>query len=120
MLIPSRGQRSQIYGCGRGVQGPACGEGDARLARDVAVRYVADDFFAVVLEECDVDDSGLSTELDIFDDEGCGPDLCASQELEVQREGVRLVLAGEGRVEVGGCYTLEDGGDEAAVRDYEG
>lgn len=62
---------------------------------------VADDFFARVLGQGDVDDGGLAAELDVFDGEVGGTDLRAAQEFEVQGYGVGLVLGAEGGGEVG-------------------
>lgn len=68
----------------------------------VRLGYVADDFFAGAgLREGDVDDGGLAAEFDVFDCDGYGAGLCAAEEVDVQGEGVGLVLLREGGVEVG-------------------
>lgn len=60
-------------------------------------------FFTVVLRECDVDDTGLTSKLDILNIEGDWASLRSSKEVEVKGDCVWLVLLGEG-----GCKVLLD------------
>lgn len=81
------------------------------------MRERADDFFAVGLAERNADDGGLPAELEVLDCEVGGAGLCAAEEVEVEGDGVGLVLGGEGEGEVLLGDEEEGGGYVAAVGD---
>ena len=102
------------------MQGPFRGEGHAGFGVQVGLREGADDFFARGLRERDGDDGGLAAEFGVADCEEGGAGLGAAEEGEVQGDGVRLVLGGEGAAEVGFGDLEEEGGYVAAVGDWKG
>jgi hypothetical protein len=82
-----------------------CGEGeevgeDGEAEEAVGVEDLPNHFFTPVLMERDMDDGGLASELDIFDDQGGGADLGAAQKIEMEREGMGLTLFGKSRLEM--------------------
>ena len=65
-----------------------------------------------------MDYGGLATELGVDNLEGTWSCLCAAQEIDVEGEGVGLVLGCESCGEVKLCYCEEVTADDAAVRDW--
>lgn len=111
-------QSGEVDGGRGGVEDPVGGEGEAGFGVHVGVGDVADDFSAVVLAQGDVYGGGLPAEFGVVHGEVGGAGGGAAQEFEVQGYGVRLVLRGEGGGEVGADDVEEDGGHEAAVRNW--
>ncbi|KAI4230905.1 MAG: hypothetical protein LQ349_005945, partial [Xanthoria aureola] len=79
-------------------------------------------FLAIVvvvgrLGEGDVDGGCAAAELDVADGEARGADGGATEEGQVQGDGVRLVAGGVGGAEMEGRGGEEAGGYETAVRD---
>jgi len=67
-----------------------------------------------------MDYGGLTAELGVADGEEGGPNLCAPEKVEMQGNGVRLVLRGEGGFEVEGCDLEKGPCSEAALRYWGG
>ena len=77
-----------------------CVKSEPFLRGHVGVRHVCDDLLAAVLLHGYMDDGGLSPKLDIFDCEQSWSSLGSSQELNVQSNGVWLILLCQRRAEV--------------------
>lgn len=95
-------------------------KGDTLFKVEVGACQIAHDFFTIALGKADVDDGCLSAELGVDDFEDAGAGLGAPQEVDVEGEGVWLVLGRQGGGEVQAGDGEEVAADDAAVGDWEG
>lgn len=96
-------------------------ERDAGLGDQVGMSEISDHQGSLVfwsaLRKGDMDDGSCAAQFDGLDCEFCRADSSATEEAELQRYGVGLILGGKGGEKVDICYPKDTGCDIAALRD---